>query len=877
MTLDHPNRLFAREAIHLVILANFAFAQPLFDLIGRHAQILVAWRIDRLGLLCLTIGLALLPGAVLAVVAAGLGRLSRRLRRFFVNVSISLLVALIVMPVLGRAAVLPVVVILLGTLVIGGCGAWLYRRSLSLQTWVTYLTPVLAVFPVLFLLRPGVRAVWLAESDLPWAKPILAADAPPVVLVIFDELPLAALLDENREIDAVRYPAFAELASESHWFRQATTVHSKTRFAVPAMVTGQYPGPSESRVAAASDYPQNLFTWLGESLDIGAMETVTGLCPDRLNRRTLPRIPFVARNVAFLRDLGLIFLHRVLPPRLAAPLPSVDQGWKDFGNVNIGAATLGRAERFRSFVAGMNPDHGFHFLHSLLPHTPWEYFPSGRRYNNGRTVSGWVGEGTGADVWRDDEALTTHAYQRLLLQVGLVDRLLGELIAALRADDRFDRSLLVVAADHGIVVAPGRARRGARGEDPRSELMPVPLFIKEPHQRSGRIDDRNAEIIDIAPTVADALGLALPWPHDGQSLLADDAARPNKRFALPVYMARGEGPKQYPADGHLFDSALERKLTIFGSGRSKPGGLYRFGTFGHLVGQSLATLEAREDTQKWVSWDRAERLASVTTAGDPLLAHIRGTLRTEDKILPRDWVIAINGTIRAVPTSHRLPSGNTTISAIVPEDSFVDGANRVEALWIDETERGMTLRRVGVEGVESYGRHRFERMSETLIRLGPESKPSAWRAFASENLLTGKNLVIESTLDGGSEPSEAPLAWQVASGDPQFSVLSLSLDGYGAVGILIDLEVPKQTALQVFFKTKRHPKFLKRNMRRRWLSRRRNKVYLTFEQGQLIGSLRIHPGKVAGQYRLHALEIRGERQPESATRQRSPVAPPRSP
>ena len=50
----------------------------------------------------------------------------------------------------------------------------------------------------------------------------------PIVFVIFDEFEAGALLDENKEIDPVRYPNFAALARDSWWFPRATTVWTET-------------------------------------------------------------------------------------------------------------------------------------------------------------------------------------------------------------------------------------------------------------------------------------------------------------------------------------------------------------------------------------------------------------------------------------------------------------------------------------------------------------------------------------------------------------------------------------------------------------------------------------------------------------------------
>ena len=52
----------------------------------------------------------------------------------------------------------------------------------------------------------------------------------------------------------------------------------------------------------------------------------------------------------------------------------------------------------------------------------------------------------------------------------------------------------------------------------------MPLFIKLPGQRRGRIISRPVRTIDLLPTIADVLGIRIPWHVDGRSLLR--TARP---------------------------------------------------------------------------------------------------------------------------------------------------------------------------------------------------------------------------------------------------------------------------------------------------------------------------------------------------------------
>ena len=49
------------------------------------------------------------------------------------------------------------------------------------------------------------------------------AQAPPIVLVVFDEFPVASLLDRNHQIDRERYPNFARLAATADGTRVYAT------------------------------------------------------------------------------------------------------------------------------------------------------------------------------------------------------------------------------------------------------------------------------------------------------------------------------------------------------------------------------------------------------------------------------------------------------------------------------------------------------------------------------------------------------------------------------------------------------------------------------------------------------------------------------
>jgi arylsulfatase A-like enzyme len=50
------------------------------------------------------------------------------------------------------------------------------------------------------------------------------------------------------------------------------------------------------------------------------------------------------------------------------------------------------------------------------------------------------------------------------------------------------------------------------------------------------VDDRSAQTIDVVPTIADELGIAIPWRVDGKSLL-----RPDRPYPSRIAVASHEG------------------------------------------------------------------------------------------------------------------------------------------------------------------------------------------------------------------------------------------------------------------------------------------------------------------------------------------------
>jgi arylsulfatase A-like enzyme len=168
-----------------------------------------------------------------------------------------------------------------------------------------------------------------------------------------------------------------------------------------------------------------------------------------------------------------------------------------------------RPEIFREFVARIEPGRTLSLHHSDLPHVPYQYTPS-RRYTTETDLPG-----LSAEQWTEDPVPVREGLRRYLLQLGLVDKLVGELVGHLKRIGLFDRALVVVTADHGVSFQAGDSRRNVDVKNI-GEIAGVPLLIKAPGQRRGRIVDSAATTQDILPTIGSLLGAH--WSAGGRSL-----------------------------------------------------------------------------------------------------------------------------------------------------------------------------------------------------------------------------------------------------------------------------------------------------------------------------------------------------------------------
>lgn len=700
-----------QPALHILGLWAVGVAQPLLDLLGKNPTFFVAHRADPIEVVAFVAALLLLVPAAVTTALWLLGRIGgRAIHAAALAGIVAVLVAAAAMPAIKLAGVQTSAVAAPLAVAAGVAAAWAYGRTSAAKFFATALAVSAVVVPVLFFAQPGVRRL-LVPPPAPGTgevRPRPGAPQPsPVLLVIMDEVPLLSLLDRRGLLDDTLYPNLAGLAREGVWFRNATAVSDDTRWAVPAIVSGRY--PQATFMPTLADYPHTLFTQLASSHRLEVVEAITRLC--RFAACNEPRTPFSSRVAALADDLRILYLHHALTDDLRRGLPSLAADWARWGVAGAVERHRRRAERvqrrtnnmqiassFAGWISREDPQPVFYFLHSLLPHSPWQWLPSGQQNTTRAPLSDADVAGVPETEWG-----VTQLYQRHLLQAAAVDHVVGLYVRRLKEERLYDRALVIVAADHGVAFQPGLPRREFR-EETAAEIMRVPLLVKFPagerrvpgtiEDDGQTISDRNAETIDIGPTVLDVLGLeATTSKPDGGSLRRPlGQERPAKRMVF----ADGAAWHSYGPQGPDIRPALARKLERFGEGAANPFRIPRPARYAGLLGRPVTGLAVRDGGGRAVV-DDLSRFTDFRSTPEATPFDLSGRLESPSAGSGATWVaVAVNGTIGAV--TRTWDAEPLRWLATVPLPTWRQGHNDVEVFLVRGDERKPTLVRTTLSG-----------------------------------------------------------------------------------------------------------------------------------------------------------------------------------
>ena len=649
-------RALAGYWLELAGVWNIAVAWPVYQNIASGPEALTGLGLRRLDLLLLVVLVSLVVPTLGVLAESLVNRLGGETPRKAVHAG---LIASIVAVFTWHQVMESVAIVrLLLPALAAGIAAVLLLRSAFGQNFFRILGGAVPAVIVLFCLRYPVWAE-VGPHDKQVEEGRLGATTP-VVLVIFDELPLASLENEEGKIDGELFPAFADLASGSTWYPDMTGVADQTTFAVPSIMTGSSPVPPEYTVEppppGLPDFPDGVCSVAeGGGYTVHAYEPITDLCPRTfgIGSRITAAIRRGAGGTGELqgKDLDPFGAIAAGSDLLAAPF---SQPWAEYGDERDDAVDW--------FISGMpDSERSLSVLHVALPHIQWEYLPDGTRYESNRFdgVSSLTSPPTRPEV--------NHDMQQEMLQLAFTDRELARIIGKMKADGIWDESLFIVTADHGGAFLPAGSRRIASRTNS-GWIMPVPLFIKYPGQSAGKEVRGAANSKDIAPTIFESIGAENPPRVDGQSL-AGRSRLARCRDGYEFRSALGQISVSCGSVTRQFRRAREQRNALFGGGS-----LYAIGGHRDLIGRAPSVVPGL--TPLLFTDESPQPMTDLDLEGPDRPSYFKAVL---GRPLREGTAIAValNDKIVATTSAWADAAGVPRTGVNLPPKAFVEGDNEV--------------------------------------------------------------------------------------------------------------------------------------------------------------------------------------------------------
>lgn len=660
-----------RHFFTYLALSTMGVAQPILDLYGNNPTVFSAAKMSPLEV-GLFVAVVLLAPPVLALL---LDRFTRQFgnkvneaTRLCVIGGFSVLLGFAIARWLDLPGdVLPVVVA-------GACGYGIpklfdtYKPVREWSRWLSFVALAVLVNGIVQL-RPV-----LVPTDGPDSDAVVGNADISVLQLVFDELPLYPLLDANGDINAERFPGFAELANSSTWFRNSVAESNFTHQAVPAVLASAVPQQSGGPFLA--QYPKNIFTLFNGKMKVGGVEPVTSLCPHK-TCGTVGGDTFsfdVSRLKTFFRDASYVYGQRVFPPKIRARIPSIEGTWGGFGAVadrfkdSFDVGAFSQIEAMDKGIASLinDPTPRVQVVHALMPHAPWRLTPDGRVAPLSPSI-------TTSNPESEDGVRDT--YQTFLLQLGALDAQISKSIGALKQANRWDNTLVVVTADHGISFLPGQPQRHTdfSDEGQSADIYRIPTFIKFPRQSQGEISDCAISNLDLLPTIIDITATKTSWKFGGTSVAKECPIGRTRE----VVSATGE--KMEMSEGFEVMAArvqhYSQMVTHVGPLTKVPA----VGSSASLIGKKISGEISDSVITSW-SVDQKARFKKVSdTKGSRVPSLITGRVQMSQQMPDgAEGIVAIDGIAAGVigEISNGLP--NLSYTAVLDYSLLTDGAHTLE-------------------------------------------------------------------------------------------------------------------------------------------------------------------------------------------------------
>lgn len=212
------------------------------------------------------------------------------------------------------------------------------------------------------------------------------------------------------------------------------------------------------------------------------------------------------------------------------------------------------------------------WAHYYQPHSPYDPTPFSKKaltdydgpLKDGVAVSGiYKLQGQGTPLSDSDHEALRALYDG---ETQVADETLGRILQALEKAGLEKDTIVVVTSDHGEVLG----EHGDFGHGPRlwEEVLRVPLVIHDPRDPTARRVRTRVGLVDVAPTLLDLVGVAIPDGTEGRSLAPalrgeplDDIPYYGQVAALSPWQQK-KNPKQARDEGAIAVYSGHDKLII---------------------------------------------------------------------------------------------------------------------------------------------------------------------------------------------------------------------------------------------------------------------------------------------------------------------------
>ncbi len=357
-------------------------------------------------------------------------------------------------------------------------------------------TPALASWAVVLCLATTLVAVARDRSGSPALPPRAVAkpDDPPIILVVVDTLRADRLHRVGPDGQPLM-PHSAAFAATATNYSQARSPASWTR---PAMATLHTGVPPEGHEVVPMDavIPRQL-------------STVAELLRTRAGYRTgaVVQNPQLSAAAGFSRG----FEEWIAFPRLSRPGESLGDRVRRLISPTRYASNQELTDLACQRLLAWIEEPFLLWVHYFDPHVP--YAPPAdilARWSSESSVTAFAGQ-EAIRAGRHVDPTERQAIELLYdAEVRDVDREIGRLFDLMKRLGIWDRSLIILTADHGEEFWEHGAFE--HGHSVYDELLRVPLLVKLPGQRHGRVVSGLVSTLRVPATVLAAAGLRAPWP-----------------------------------------------------------------------------------------------------------------------------------------------------------------------------------------------------------------------------------------------------------------------------------------------------------------------------------------------------------------------------